>query len=92
MGSDASKLPQLGAIIILLLNEVEDLILSENVLILIIIDQTVELEVISIVVGGSFMVFNSLNNASSEPPAIFPGSKEECSSHKVGRIEHLELR
>ena len=60
MCNNVPELPQLGSIIILLLNVIEDLIVVENLHILVVIDRAVECEPFSIAMELGIMVVNGL--------------------------------
>jgi len=70
MHNNACELPQLGPIIILLLDVIEDLIVAENLRILVIIDGAAELELVSIAIEMGIMVFNGLDNACTKSLTI----------------------
>ena len=83
MHNNAPELPQFGPIIILLLNVIEDLIVSKDLLILIIIDGAEELETIRMAMKLSILLFNGLDNAGTEPLTVLLWIKQESAANKV---------
>jgi len=92
MSYDAPEFPYLGAIIILLLNVVEDLIVGENFLISIIIDGAAELETISMAMGIGIMSSMTWTMQGTESLAILMGIKQEGVTNKVRGMKCWELR
>ena len=83
MHNNAPELLQFGPFIILLLNVIEDLIVSKDLLILVIINGAEELELISMAMEFSTLLFNCLDNASMESLAILLWIKQESAANKV---------
>jgi len=83
MHNNVPECPQLGPIIILLLDVIEDLIVSKDLLILIIINGAEELEPISMAMELSVLLFNGLDNASMESLTILLWIKQESVANKV---------
>jgi len=67
------ELLQLGPIIILLFNVIEDLIVAENSLILVIIDGAAKLEPVSIAMELGIIVFDGLDNAGAKSLTVLLG-------------------
>ena len=83
MGKNAPELPHFGPIVILLLDVVEDLIVSKNLLILVVIDGAEELETIRMAMKLSILLFNGLDNAGTEPLTVLLWIKQESAANKV---------
>jgi len=83
MGKNAPELPHFGPIVILLLDVVEDLIVSKNLLILVVIDGAEELETIRMAMKLSILLFNGLDNAGTEPLTVLLWIKQEGAANKV---------
>jgi len=83
MHNNVPELPQLGPIIILLLDVIEDLIVGKDLLILVIINGAEELELISMAMELSILLFNGLDNASMESLTILLWIKQEGVTNKV---------
>ncbi len=91
MCCDATELPHLGPVIILLLNIIEDLVVRQDLLILIIIDRAVELEPFRFLMQLCIMILKGFNNMSMKSLAILLGIKQEGAANKVGGVECREL-
>jgi len=83
MGKNAPELPHFDAIVILLLDLVEDLIVGKDLLILIVINGADELETIRMAVKFSVLLFNGLDNAGTEPLTVLLWTKQESATNKV---------
>ena len=83
MHYNMSELPQVGPTIILLLDVIEDLIVSKDLLILVIIDGAEELETIRMAVELSVLLFNGLDNVSMESLTILFCIKQQGAANKV---------
>jgi len=92
VSNNAPALSQIGPIIILLVNVIEDLIVWDNFLVLIIMVGASELEPFGITVELGILLFNGLDNVGTEPLTILLGIKREGVANKVGGVEHRELR
>ncbi len=91
MCRDMTEFPDLCAIIILLLNVIEDLIVRQDFLILIIIDRAAELKMLRFLMELGIMVLEGLNNVGTEALTIILWFKEEGVANEVGGVECREL-